>query len=122
MKKTKIICTIGPASQDRETLEKLITAGMNVARINFSHGSHEEHLGKIKNIKATREKLKKPIAIMLDTKGPEYRIKTFRNGKITLNEGDVFKVKPLSINGIFPELIWYCNDLLLAKSSTDVSS
>ena len=99
MKKTKIICTIGPASQDRETLERLIDAGMNVARINFSHGDHEEHLGKIKNIKATREKLKKPIAIMLDTKGPEYRIKTFADGKVTLNEGDEFTFTSKNVVG-----------------------
>ena len=92
MKKTKIICTIGPASENKEVLEQLVGAGMNVARINFSHGTHEEHLKKIKNIKSVRDKLKQPIAIMLDTKGPEYRIKTFKDGKITLKAGDVFRV------------------------------
>lgn len=90
MKKTKIICTIGPASSDVDTLCKLINAGMNVARINFSHGSHAEHLEKIKNIKKAREKQKTSLAIMLDTKGPEYRIKTFENGKILLKKGDEF--------------------------------
>lgn len=90
MKKTKIICTIGPASESKECLEKLMNSGMNVARINFSHGSHEEHLAKIKNIKHVREKLKQPLAIMLDTKGPEYRIKTFKNGRVEVKAGDIF--------------------------------
>ena len=90
MRKTKIICTIGPASEAPETLSAMMEAGMNVARINFSHGTHEEHAQKIANIKKVRERLDKPIAIMLDTKGPEYRIKTFKNGKITLEEGQMF--------------------------------
>ena len=90
MKKTKIICTIGPASQSEEMLERLCLAGMNVARLNFSHGTHEEHKERILAIKRVRERLGLPIAILLDTKGPEYRIKTFKNGKITLSEGDRF--------------------------------
>ena len=90
MKKTKIIGTIGPASENEETLTQMCLAGMNVARLNFSHGSHEEHQKKIDLVKTVREKLQLPIAIMLDTKGPEYRIKTFENGKITLAEGDIF--------------------------------
>lgn len=90
MRKTKIVCTIGPACSDLETLKKMCLAGMNVARLNFSHGTHEEHLEKIKLIKQARESLNMPIAIMLDTKGPEYRIKTFKNGKVFLNEGDTF--------------------------------
>ena len=90
MRKTKIVCTIGPSCENPETLEKMCRAGMNVARLNFSHGTHEQHLQKIELVKAVREKLDLPIAILLDTKGPEYRIKTFENGKITLNEGDVF--------------------------------
>ena len=90
MRKTKIICTIGPASEAPETLSAMMEAGMNVARINFSHGTHEEHAVKIANIKKVRERLDKPIAIMLDTKGPEYRIKTFKNGRITLEEGQMF--------------------------------
>ena len=69
MRKTKIVCTIGPASQSSEVFEKLVLAGLNVARLNFSHGSHEEHAERISTIKAVREKLNKPIAIMLDTKG-----------------------------------------------------
>ena len=90
MRKTKIICTIGPASEAPETLSAMMEAGMNVARINFSHGTHAEHAEKIANIKKVRERLDKPVAIMLDTKGPEYRIKTFRDGKITLREGERF--------------------------------
>ena len=90
MRKTKIICTIGPACSDEETLTKMCLSGMNVARLNFSHGCHEEHREKIKLIRRVREKLGLPIAVMLDTKGPECRIKTFRNKKISLREGDSF--------------------------------
>ncbi len=90
MKKTKIICTLGPASESEEVLSKLIDAGMNVARLNFSHGTHEEHAKKIATIKKVREAKKVPLPIMLDTKGPEFRIKTFENGKIFLKDGDPF--------------------------------
>ncbi|HIR39767.1 MAG TPA: pyruvate kinase [Candidatus Coproplasma stercoripullorum] len=90
MKKTKIICTLGPASDSEEVISELIDAGMNVARLNFSHGTHEEHAVKIAKIKKVREQKKAPIAIMLDTKGPEFRIGTFENGKIMLKEGDPF--------------------------------
>ena len=90
MRKTKIICTIGPACDNEEILTKMCLHGMNVARLNFSHGTHEDHKEKIELIKKVREKLGLPIAIMLDTKGPEYRIKTFENGKITLSDGDKF--------------------------------
>ena len=90
MRKTKIVCTIGPACNNEETLTKMCLAGMNVARLNFSHGTHEEHLKNIELIKRVREKLGLPIAILLDTKGPEYRIKTFKDGKIFLNDGDKF--------------------------------
>ena len=90
MRKTKVICTIGPASSDEKVLEKLMKAGMNVARLNFSHGTHEEQGKKIESIKKVRSNLNLPIAIMLDTKGPEYRIKTFKNGKVVINDGDTF--------------------------------
>ncbi len=90
MRKTKIVCTIGPACSDEDTLRRMCQSGMNVARLNFSHGTHEEHLEKIRMIKKIREELGLPIAIMLDTKGPEYRIKRFRDGKVTLREGDLF--------------------------------
>ena len=90
MRKTKIICTIGPSSEDPAIFREMCLKGLNVARLNFSHGTHEEHQKKIDMIKAVREELNLPIAIMLDTKGPEYRIKTFKNGKITLKDGDRF--------------------------------
>lgn len=90
MRKTKVICTIGPACEDAQILSEMCKVGMNVARLNFSHGTHEEQQRKIDLIKETREKLHMPVAIMLDTKGPEYRIKTFKDGKIRLKDGDEF--------------------------------
>ena len=99
MRKTKIICTIGPACENEKTLTEMCRAGMNVARLNFSHGTHEEHLEKINLVKRVREKLDLPIAIMLDTKGPEYRIKTFKDGKISLNDGDVFTFTTEDVEG-----------------------
>lgn len=99
MRKTKIICTIGPACADEKTIEEMCLAGMNVARLNFSHGTHPEHQEKIDIIKKVRDKLNMPIAILLDTKGPEYRIKTFENGKITLKAGDVFTFTTRDIQG-----------------------
>lgn len=99
MRKTKVICTIGPACEDIQVLREMCYAGMNVARLNFSHGTHEEHQRKIDLIKETREKLGMPIPIMLDTKGPEYRIKTFENGKIRLNAGDEFIFTTEEVSG-----------------------
>ena len=90
MRKTKIICTIGPASDREDILREMCLSGMNVARLNFSHGTHEEHQQKIDLIRKVRDELELPIAIMLDTKGPEYRIKTFENHKVRLNDGDTF--------------------------------
>ena len=98
-RKTKIICTIGPACESEETLEAMCKAGMNVARLNFSHGTHEEHLKRIQMIRNVREKLNLPIAIMLDTKGPEYRIKTFANGPVTLKDGELFSLTTEDIQG-----------------------
>lgn len=99
MRKTKIICTIGPACDNEEILTQMCLAGMNVARLNFSHGTHEEHQEKIDLVKKVREKLDLPIAIMLDTKGPEYRIKTFDNKRITLNDGDTFTFTTDDVEG-----------------------
>lgn len=99
MRKTKIVCTIGPACSDEETITQMCLAGMNVARLNFSHGSFKEHLERIKIIKKVRKKLKLPIAILLDTKGPEYRIKTFKGAKIMLNAGDEFSFTTCDIKG-----------------------
>ena len=99
MRKTKIICTIGPASENEEVLTNMCLAGMNVARLNFSHGTYPEHEKKIELIKRVREKLGLPIAIMLDTKGPEYRIKTFASGKVTIQEGTEFTFTVDDIEG-----------------------
>ncbi len=90
MRKTKIVCTLGPASGTKEIVKGLCLAGMNVARLNFSHNTHEDHKKRIEMVKEVREELGLPVAILLDTKGPEYRIKTFESGKITLNDGDKF--------------------------------
>ena len=90
MKKTKIVCTIGPASGSREMLSKMADAGMNVARLNFSHGSYEDHKKKIDLIKEVRGEKNIPLPILLDTRGPEVRIKTFENGKVELKKGDTF--------------------------------
>lgn len=99
MRKTKIVCTIGPASESEEVLRELCLAGMNVARLNFSHGTHEEHLERIKRIKKVREELGLPIAIMLDTKGPEFRIGTFKDGKVMLEKGSTFTFTTEEIEG-----------------------
>ena len=99
MRKTKIVCTIGPASESEETLIAMCRAGMNTARLNFSHGSHEEHHRRIELIKKVRESLDMPVAIMQDTKGPEFRIKTFQGGKITLKEGDTFTFTTKDVPG-----------------------
>ena len=90
MRKTKIVCTLGPASETKEVVVGLCRAGMNVARLNFSHNTHADHQKRIDLVKEVRDELQLPIAIMLDTKGPEYRIKTFEGGKITLSDGDRF--------------------------------
>lgn len=90
MKKTKIVCTLGPASDTKEVISKMYDAGMNVCRLNFSHGTHEEHAAKIAMIKEIREERKIPLPIMLDTKGPEFRTGVYKDGKITLKEGDEF--------------------------------
>ncbi len=99
MKKTKIICTLGPASETEEVISAMADAGMNVARINFSHGTYEEHAAKIAVIKKVRAQKNIPLPIMLDTKGPEFRIKTFRNGKVTLREGDAFAFTTEEVEG-----------------------
>ena len=99
MRKTKIVCTIGPASEKEEILKGLCNAGMNVARLNFSHSTYEEHQRRIDAIKKVRSELNLPIAIMLDTKGPEYRIKTFKNQKVLLKDGDSFTFTTENIIG-----------------------
>ena len=99
MRKTKIICTIGPASMDEEVLTQMCLAGMNVARMNFSHGTHEEQAKKMDLVKKVRQKLNLPIAILLDTKGPEYRIRTFKEEKIQIETGAEFTFTTDEIEG-----------------------
>ena len=99
MKKTKIICTMGPASESKETLSKMADAGMDIVRLNFSHGTHEDFSKKIALIKEVREEKQLPLPILLDTKGPEFRIKTFKNGKIYLEDGAPFTFTTEDIEG-----------------------
>ena len=97
MRKTKIICTLGPATDG--ILPEMIKAGMNVARMNFSHGSHEEHKARMDAVKAARKELGMPVGIMLDTKGPEIRTKTYKDGKIEIVEGQEFTLTTRDIEG-----------------------
>ena len=90
VRKTKIICTLGPAVNNVDLIRTLIRSGMDAARFNFSHGSHEEHLGRLNMLKSVRDTMGRPVAAILDTKGPEIRIKSFGCGRITLNAGDPF--------------------------------
>lgn len=100
MKRTKIVCTIGPSSQDKEVLKKLIEEGLDVCRLNFSHGTHEEHQAKINTIKELREEMNLPIAIMLDTKGPEIRLGNFKdNMTVTLKDNDKFILTTREVEG-----------------------
>lgn len=99
MRKTKIVCTIGPASESEEMLEKLMNAGMNVARLNFSHGSHEEHKGRIDTIRKVAKRLNKTVAILLDTKGPEIRTHNMKDGIIELEKGKEVIVSMTEVEG-----------------------
>ena len=100
MKKTKIICTMGPNADDRELLKALATSGMDIARFNFSHGTHEEQKARFDLLKSVREEVRKPIAILLDTKGPEIRTGVLKNGgKVMLNTGDFFTLTAEEIEG-----------------------
>lgn len=99
MRKTKIICTLGPSSDTYETIKELILGGMNVARFNFSHGSQSEQMAKFTNLVKARNELGVPVATILDTRGPEIRIKTFKSGKATLVEGETFTLTTNEIEG-----------------------
>ena len=99
MRKTKIICTLGPASDSEEIIEKLMLTGMNAARFNFSHGTHESHLAVLTRVKKVRDNLGLPVATILDTKGPEIRIRSFANGKIELVEGNTFTLTTREVEG-----------------------
>ncbi len=114
MRKTKIICTLGPSTDNDNILKELIRSGMDVARFNFSHADHEEHLGRLKKIEKFRKELNVPVATLLDTKGPEIRIGTFKdNKKIHLKEGQSFTLTTRNIEGdeeqvsiTYPNLIY----------------
>ena len=99
MRKTKIICTMGPSTDKEGILEQLAIEGMDVARFNFSHGDHEEQKGRLERLKAIRAKINRPIAALLDTKGPEIRIREFANGRVTLQEGQKFILTAEEIPG-----------------------
>ena len=104
MRKTKIICTLGPASSSEEIIRELILAGMNVARFNFSHGSHPEHLEKFKILDKIRKELGRPIAALLDTKGPEVRLGNFEGGKTTIETGSKIVLTTRQIMGTSTEM------------------
>lgn len=99
MRKTKIVCTIGPASEKKEVFTELVKSGLNVARLNFSHGDHEEHAKRIETIKAVRSELKVPVAIILDTKGPEIRTGKFKDPEVFLEEGQEFTITTRDVLG-----------------------
>lgn len=98
-KKTKIVCTLGPASRDEKTMEEMLKAGMNVARLNFSHGTHDEHKNTIENFRRVRDRLKIPAAVLLDTKGPEIRLGDFENGSEILKDGQNFTLTSEQVQG-----------------------
>lgn len=99
MRKTKIVCTLGPATKDENVLRRLIEEGMDVARLNFSHGTHEDHKERIEMVKKLRRELDKPVAILLDTKGPEIRTRDFQGGKVTVEDGQTFTLTPRELLG-----------------------
>ncbi len=99
MKRTKIVCTIGPASESEETLEQLVEAGMNVARLNFSHGDHDEHLTRIERIRKISEKTDRPVGIMLDTKGPEIRTHKMAEEVVNIKKGDTVRISMTEVEG-----------------------
>ncbi len=99
MRKTKIICTMGPAVDNEEQLRALVLAGMDAARFNFSHGTHESHLATLVKVKRVRDELGAAVATMLDTKGPEIRVKSFESGPVTLVEGDKFTLTTSEVPG-----------------------
>ena len=101
MRKTKIICTLGPASESESTLREMIKAGMNVARFNFSHGSYEEHQKRLDVVKKLRKELDVPLATLLDTKGPEIRLGKLKDGKAVLEEGNPSPSR--TCQGMFPK-------------------
>ena len=111
MIKTKIICTIGPSVNSFEKMIELSNAGMSVARLNFSHGTHEEHLKSIQMLKQVREKLQRPLAIMLDTKGPEIRLGKIKEGQVTLKQGQKWHLLKQDVLGDEERISLYPSDV-----------
>ena len=99
MRKTKIVCTLGPATDREGVFREMLLAGMNVARFNFSHGDHAGHKARLDQLKALREELNLPVAAMLDTKGPEVRLKQFKNGAVEVKEGSEFTLCTNEVEG-----------------------
>lgn len=99
MRRTKIVCTLGPATDDYKVLKDMVRAGMNVARCNFSHSTHAEHKARMDMVKRARKELDRPVAILLDTKGPEIRIRTFKTGKVMLHGGNKFTLTTREVEG-----------------------
>ena len=99
MRKTKIVCTLGPATDNEDVLRQMMIEGMNVARCNFSHGTYEDHKKRMDMVKKLRKEVGKPVAILLDTKGPEVRVKDFKEGKVTLEEGQLFTLTADEVEG-----------------------
>ena len=99
MRRTKIVFTLGPSTDDYAVLKAMVRAGMNVARLNFSHGTYDEHKRRMDMVKRARKELGVPVAIMLDTKGPEIRIRTFKNGSVELKKGDKFTLTTREVEG-----------------------
>ncbi len=113
MTKTKIICTLGPATDQPGVLERLVQEGMDVARFNFSHGNYDEHAKRLNDLKEARRKYHKPVAALLDTKGPEIRVKTFENGKVELKPGQLFRLCHDDVAGNEDQVSITCKELYL---------
>lgn len=99
MRKTKIVCTLGPSTDNEGVLKQMMIEGMNVARCNFSHGTYDEHKKRMDMVKRLRKEVSRPVAILLDTKGPEVRVKDFKEGKVTLEEGQLFTLTAEEVEG-----------------------
>ena len=111
MTKTKIICTLGPATDQPGILDALIQEGMSVARFNFSHGNYEEHEKRLKELREARTRFQKPIAALLDTKGPEIRVKSFQTGKVELQPDQLFRLCSGEVEGNEEQVSITCQDL-----------
>ena len=125
MRKTKIVCTLGPSSQNEREIEKMLKSGMNIVRLNFSHGSHELHEKNIKLFRKVRDRLGLPAAVLLDTKGPEIRIGDFKNGSVTLSRGDIFRFSTEAVEGNEKQVYNYIamnDDVYMYTGVTSVSS